>query len=353
MKKRNLLFILLITLFSCSQEELENQPIENSLALRSVEVSPIDQLVGIPVNITLPSGVAESRRVYMSTKKKSYTVNLNIEDDGSGRERWVINKYGTGYSLKALSSHNNNPYLYCNGTHPFLHTGPEKMALQITPTGNNNKFLITTQMQGTKYLYGMKYNSINILFDGNSPGVLGEWDIIPVESFELENISYRLESDDKTEIIPSFIDEIEVFNGGDIAQSMTASFSRTATETSSFSETKGFSLSVGASFKTGIPTLAEGQLNVTQTTTSSWTYGKSEAMADTRNYTFNLQVPAKTKYKAKLVVAMYKTSATYVATYKSNSGKIMTLTGKWSGIKAGKITYDIYKDEVLVNRIIK
>lgn len=351
MKRLNLLFILLIALCSCSQEELENEPKENDATLRSVSLSPIDQLVGIPVNITLPSGVTNSRRVYMSTKKKSYTVNLNIEDDGSGRERWMISKYGTGYSLSALSSYNKNPYLYCNGTHPFLHKGPEKMALQITPTGSNNKFLITAQNQGTKYLYGMKYNSINILFDGNRPGTLGEWEIIPIESFELENISYTLEADDKTEIIPSFIDEIEVSNGGDVMQSMAVAFSRTATETSSFSKTEGFSLSVGASFETGVPILAEAKLNVTQTTTASWTYGKSESKADSRNYTFNLQVPAKTTYKAKVVVAMYKASATYVATYRSSTGKIMTLAGKWSGIKAGKITYDIYKGGVLVSKI--
>ncbi|PXV69149.1 toxin ETX/toxin MTX2 [Dysgonomonas alginatilytica] len=315
--------------------------------------SPIDQLVGIPVNITLPSGVAESRRAYISTKKKDYTVNFNYEDDGSGRERWVISKYGTGYSLRALSCHNNNPYLYSNGTHPFLHTGPEKMVLQIAPTGSNNKFLITTQNQGTKYLYGRTYNSVNIIFDGNYPGSLGQWEIIPVEPFQLESISYTLEADDKTEIIPSFIDEVSVYNNGDVAQSMSVTYSKTATESSSFSDTRGFSFSVGASFKTGIPVLAEGQLNVTQTTTASWTYGKSETEADSRSYTFNLQVPAKTTYKAKIVVAMYKASATYLATYKSNSGRRITLTGKWSGVKAGKISYDIYKSGVLVSKMQK
>lgn len=112
MKKHNLLFILLIALISCSQEEQENEQKGNNLTLRAVVASPIDQLVGIPVTITLPSGVAESRRAYLSTKKKNYTVNFNYEDDGSGREKWVIGKYGSGYSLRALSCHNNNPYLY-------------------------------------------------------------------------------------------------------------------------------------------------------------------------------------------------------------------------------------------------
>ena len=353
MKKHYLLFSLLILLFSCSQDELEQKHNNNESELRAVVASPIDQLVGIPVTITLPSGVAESRRAYLSTKKKDYTVNFNYEDDGSGRERWIISKYGNGYSLRALSCHNNNPYLYSNGTYPYLHTGPEKMVLQIVPTGTNNKFLITTQNQGTRYLHGRTYNSVNIMFDSSNTGSLSQWEIIPVESFQLESISYTLEADDKTELIPSFIDEVEVYNGSDLTQSMAVAFSRTATETSTFSQTKELSLSIGTSFKTGIPILAEGQLNVTQTTSTSWTYGKSETIADTRSYTFNLQVPAKTTYKAKVVVAMYKASATYVATYKSDSGKKITLTGKWNGVKAGKISYEIYKSGALVSKMQK
>ena len=50
---------------------------------------------------------------------------------------------------------------------------------------------------------------------------------------------------------------------------------------------------------------------------------------------------------------MYKASATYVATYKSDSGKKITLTGKWNGVKAGKISYEIYKSGALVSKMQK
>lgn len=179
------------------------------------------------------------------------------------------------------------------------------------------------------------------------------WEIRPIEEYTLEDITYSLSPDDKIIPMPDFFEEVEVKNNGDILQTMNVQYSQSATESSKFSKTIGLSLTIGASVSVGVPILAGGSLNVSQTTSTTWSYEKAESKGDTRTYNFKLDVPARSTYRAKVMVSIYSASATYTAYYRSKSGRPLVLSGKWTGLKAGTIRYEIYNGGTLIRSFNK
>lgn len=169
------------------------------------------------------------------------------------------------------------------------------------------------------------------------------WCVTPVEDFSLKEITYSLSSGDGAVPIPSFMDEYIINNRTGTQQSMNATFSSKATTTSNFSENKGLQIQTGISVKVGIPTILEATLNTSITTTASWTYGNSESKEDSRSYNFSIIVPAYSQYRATVTVALYNATTSYKAKYRGNTtGKIIEKAGRWNGVLAGLIIYDIY-----------
>lgn len=366
----NWLLFLIIILSSCNDnfldvpatlEEIETK----SNILNNYPDNPISQLTGIPVHIVMPAGRIDPKEFYFSARWDKGNTILSSIDDNSGRQQFLIepapnNTYymrivGGGYKNGSIFTVTGNTFndLGLTFTQPST---TSRTVWSIEEVGDTEEYKISYMLktnnpyQYKTYLRAWQYGSSHLRFDQTN-NELGNWKICPIETFSLESVSYKLEAGDILKTLPSFVDEITVNNFTPIQQSMTANFSRRASESSSFSKTKGLSLNVSLSSGIGVPILAEGKLNVSTTTSSSWTYGKTETQEDGRSYSFPLIVPANSTYKARVTVAMYDATATYLATYKGDTtGKKLILIGKWHGIKAGTITYDIFDK---TGRIVK
>lgn len=359
MKSYLILFSATLFFASCSQDDaLQNTPESVGVVERTASdnYDYIEQLVTqqIPVNIYLPENVANDTRMYLSGKKETNRVGLWSVDKGTGQEKFYIQKTKIVngkqyYKIIALGGVWKNKTWVGDEpayTEPVLWDIPPKNQgdWYFELLESTNKYRIIGPNSGGRYLQAISYGNRYLKMDKKLPTFsFADWFIVPINDLEIVSISYFLTSDNRTIERPSFITEATVVNRSDTQQSMTFSFSSTASETSNFSKTRGASLTVGAAVKVGIPLFAAGTLNTSTTTSQSWTYGKSEAKSETRSYSFPVVVPGRTTLTAKAVVSMYDVSAKYVIEYRVKGiEKTIKLQGEWVGIKAGAVNYEIY-----------
>lgn len=356
----NFLFMIIVVLFFSCESDFIDTPKEKSEKIETKSLSaeipnPISQLTGIPVNIIMPAGSINNSEYYFSARPDKSNTILHPVDDKSGRQQWYIEQAPSGYYLRVkggvyggrviLNAIRNNLQDLGLSIEP---ANVIKTPWQIEQVGNTDKYKISYLLTVNNpnwyktYIRAWQYGSTHLRFDQTNNS-LGDWEIRPVEEFELKNISYALEESDVVTKIPSFFEDINLSNQSPIQQSMTATFTSKALESSSFSRTEGISINTSLELTVGAPLIAEGKLITSVASNKSWTFGKSESREDTRSYSFNLAVPPHSIYKARIVVALYNANVTYIATYiQPTSKKEIKLKGKWNGIVAGEINYEIY-----------
>ncbi len=381
MKKFILVILIPFFFCQCQKEVVVVEPQPQMAPVPNIPPThPLKQFEGIPVYIYPPAGPGVAEGVYLTEYPSNIPVKyLKLRSLFVGNEtkyritqQWYL-KAGTGlrsncfsiesrmrdlsqdeiYSLFSVrerfatmsKSHfisisfdaNNNPTKSLFSDTPCYFNISE----EVVGSGRNT---IRPYAQTDQYFLRYPYYGEDLYFAANDNSQFREFIISPVEDFELSEVRYSLQSGDGALPIPSFVDEIIVSNRTGQQQSMSASFTRKASETSSFSKTKNISLSLAASVKVSVPIInLDASLSVSRTSSNTWTFGNSETQEDSRTYSFSLVVPPYSNYRATISVAMYEATATYTAVYRGvNSGRTVTLTGKWNGIKAGLITYDIY-----------
>lgn len=353
MKIKNLILICFIFLVSCNQEESIIDNPQSAIELRSASgMNPIDEIAGIQVHLKIPSLTHNSK--FLSARQSNREPCLYHVDDNSGRQKWLIEKVGTGYMIKAVSGVKNN-WLHLGlkaeetqGVWPRMQSyyTASNMLWDFDRVGNTNLYRVSIRSKNKNtevYLSAMSATKTDdlILSKMDNSG-LQLWEIEAIETFEIENISYEVNSADYIKAKPSFISKTTAINNTSVAQTMSIVFQERASESSSFSKTTSISTTIAAGGKVGIPLLAEGSLNMSNTTSKSWTYGSSETKEDSRSYSFNIIAPPNTTVTAKAIVAMYDVSVTYIATLRGRtSGKQVKLSGVWQGIKASDITYEL------------
>ncbi|MCC8186954.1 MAG: ETX/MTX2 family pore-forming toxin [Bacteroides sp.] len=305
---------------------------------------------------------------YLGVSQDKTTASLYNSDDYSGRQRWLVSMvYFTNwdrdreeeymhyyYSFKAVGgTDGQNVYI----GHYTTNTLPAKV-----PMGYDfiERFDFD-KIDGTKFYYLSSYypNSPNYLSHINNNIVRTSkgngdqlWEVEPVDSYRLINLSWKLNPSDIITTLPDFIQETTVINNSSITQTMSATYTKSATETSTFSEIEGLTVNISTTAKVGVPFIADGKINTSTTTSSSWQYGGSDSQQDQRSYDFPLNVPPYTTVTSKVMVQMSKLTATYVATYRGEtSGAILELEGKWEGVQTGNIYYEI--TEQGTGRILK
>ncbi len=320
---------------------------------------PIDQIEGIPVYLVLPAGVAANDDRFLTAHSKNGSVLLFYwEAAQGGRQKWLIDKgipspgEAPSYRIRAVQGDSKGRNILVGGTaisdtqlQLGLQSNPHQSTSYRWSIMGNNRY--TFRYLFFYYLQGIQYNNNSVgLINAYSPtNNMCFWEVRPVENFTLKTLTYTLEANDNLVPAPNFMEEVNVYNGTAITQSMTASFTRKASETSHFSKTNGLSVTLSTTAKVGVPILINGQLTVSTTTSQSWTFGTSETQEDTRNYSFPLMVSPHSSFKARVTVAMYNASATYIATYVGQTtGRELILTGKWEGIKAGNVSYSIFDE---------
>lgn len=177
--------------------------------------------------------------------------------------------------------------------------------------------------------------------------------VVPIETFKIERVEYHLDETAMASPMPDFVVTWSTTNRTSVAQQMSTNFSSTATETSSFSNTAGVSVTVSGSLKVKIPLLVDSSIQLSTSSSYSRTWGESESTSDSRNYNFQIIVPAFSRVVASAQVAMSKLQVGYTTYLKGiTTGREIRISGIWEGIECGMINssytqYDLDSNEAI------
>jgi hypothetical protein len=155
-------------------------------------------------------------------------------------------------------------------------------------------------------------------------------------------------------VAPDFVVNWSANNATSVSQQMSTNFGSTASKTSTFSKTLGVSLSVSGSVKVSIPFIADGKITTTVNTSASATWGESETTQDTRNYNFQIIVPAMRRVVASATVSRYHMQLGYTAYLTGvSTGRVIKVKGVWDGVDCTDIITNFTEYDLLTNAYIK
>lgn len=327
---------------------------KSSLSASSVP-SVLSQLEGIPVNIKLKSG--NRNYSYLSTNKKNAQVDLHSIDDGSLKQRWLIGyngrsisveggAYTNGYIYADTGQGNLNPKIINTGfMSAFIQEGPVESSYYICALSSK---LPSTFME-TYYLYSVDAVNRGILFEKESKtGGRHIWEIIPVETFTLTDVSYFMDAGDRIDSSLVYVRNYSLDNRGfPNPANHKVTISEKYETFSQFTEVKGLKMtnkiSNSASVKIGIPLISiGGGVDWEKTTEKSWSY--STTQSETKQFTFtdeySIVVPANLLTTLQVYKMNYNLNVSYVGTLVGNTtGRKIKLKGKWSGSIVSKFVY--------------
>ena len=357
MRKVMFLLLSMFAFVSCEQEELlselhvpDNK--NETPVTRGVSDIPdaLSQLNGIPVNI---KSVANGK--YLSAKSSGDGIYLAPNDDGSLRQRWNIKKGANFFDgdnvtlIGGNSSYTGAKICIVNEIIPQLWKGYSSniaigsgdggITYYISSPGEINPPPLEPGMINRRFFQPKNVNSDQVRSDFNHynyKGDLVKWDIIPVDNFRVEEITYDLTTDDNLSVIPTQIANKTLVNDTDVPATRTLSFQETVTNESSFSELMGLKITdkISATHKFGIAKFLNGEYTMETTSEQTWNYtvGNKETQSYTISETVTQEIPPRTTIEAKLMATKYSATMTYVAKlYGINCGKTIYLKGKWNG----------------------
>lgn len=364
MKKNMFLLLCALALVSCEQEdvkfEFQTGSNENEFPLtRSASDVPaaIDQLDGIPVNIKS----AYSKK-YLSVISDDGEVALSNDDDGSLRQRWFLKEDLTSlYPYKIIPLYRfdkfNNPMIvighYKGGQYgPFVNETIINQGVFRISNFDSFGFYFGTMQEGGLppigtpidplrmkiYMQPVNMNSNELVIDDNYyKGDQVKWEIIPVDEFRIEDITYDLTKSDQLSVIPVQIANKTLVNDTDLPATRVISFQETVTNESSFSDTEELKVNVSTSTsaKIGLASFIEGNFSMSASVDKTWSYtvGGKESKSYAISESITQEIPPRTTIKAELVATKYDADLTYIAKmYGINTGKTIYLKGKWKGV---------------------
>lgn len=251
-------------------------------------------------NIRVYGGV-NNGRVLLSCGGTGERVDLWTTDDGSGRQRWILEPLAMG----------------C-------------FRIRVKGGVNNGRALLSCSGDGTR---------VDLWTTDDNSG-RQQWVLVP-EDVELDRIDFSL-AGATTSTQPDFVDVSDVENTGSGPLISTAQYTKSAVVTSSFEQKHSFSFSITGTKNFGTPVFASGSLEVSTSTTHSWTYATSQTRQDTRSYTLQVTVPPQKRSIVKVAVTMMKLDVPYVAVGTSKlTGETVRVAGIWQGITAGHIAHKV------------
>ena len=141
----------------------------------------------------------------------------------------------------------------------------------------------------------------------------------------------------------------EVIVRNDSAKATTtpsATLTYTYASTKNWSNTAGLKVGVKASFKTGIPFISEGKLEVSVEGSYSYTWGETSSKSVTDSWVVPVQVPPKSRVRVQGTVTESVIDVPYTANIlaRRSDGTIRTLqniSGVYRGVVVGRLTVDV------------
>ena len=355
---KKLLFLLpILALFACeqlSEDDLTSSIIPTKPTLTSTTRSaisanfdPLDQLVDIPVNVL---NIGNTQNRYLSAQPSGNIVLLYNKDDGSLRQRWFIKRKrlilsGGNKDFNDLSQYpvigkdrnNNARLMYDPFGEPYFGLFLYDIYGTSLYTISDGKSIMRSSNQSTNlHLQPTSSTSTNLILSSTRSDN-ANWEIQPVGEFKVIDIAYVQTTSSLIIRNDQRIDRAIINNDRDESITYHFSVNGSYNETSNFSTTEGVSVSITETVKVGIPIIKDiaGDITVstTQTSSKSWTFGKSESKSKTIQHTVDVPIPGRSQTVLEAYMTSYDTSVTYVATLQNMSNnKTFKVKGTWSGI---------------------
>lgn len=166
------------------------------------------------------------------------------------------------------------------------------------------------------------------------------------EEYIFEDVQYDLNSMKLLGEKPLSIKEQTVENPTNATLMQQIMFSHTHTDTKTWAHTLGCKLGVKTSFKTGVPFIAEGKVEVSFEASYSYTWGGSAQDAKTDTWSATLSAPPHSHLRATGVVTQASISVPFTAklTKRKSDGSQETvplLSGIYEGVNVSKFHVEI------------
>lgn len=302
---------------------------------------------GVVYNVQVYRGISNDRRL-LSTNGNGEVSLWNVDDD-SNRQKWRFEKLSDGtYNIRVLGGVTNGRVL--------LSTGGDGARVDLWTTDDNSgrqRWILEPLEVGCFHVRvkgGVNTGRVLLSCAGDGSRVdlwttddysgRQQWMLLP-ENIEITSLTFHTNSG-LAATMPEFISEASVYNDTSVTQTMTAVFTRKATESSSFEHQHSLTFGVSGTKNFGTPVFAQGSITVSASTTNTWTYGSNQSREDTRSYNMPVVVlPGKRVY-TKAVISMTKLDVPYtISGYSKLTGQTFTANGIWRGVQAGNIEFSL------------
>lgn len=358
--KKGLVFLSALILVSCQNDLEDNldKGLTGALQTKSSVSAPsvLSQLSGIPVNLKMKGG--NLRNPYLSARTGDNKVVLHSQDDGSLRQRWLITSSGS--LIKVEGGAQTNGYLVPIGSPgsyvPKLVNNSLMTNIRMEEGSVESTFYIYTQYSKPssispvkEYLYSKDAVNIDLAFaEENKIGGRHVWEIVPVESFTLKDVTYFMDYGDRVDSSLVFIRNYDMDNRTN-PNPITHTFhiEETYSVTSLFSTVTGLNMSNKISnsttYKAGLPTIdVSGTVNFENLTERTWSVTTTDTESKSYSWKDDITtiVPANTYMRWQVYMMVYKFDVSYVGTLVGNvTGRTIRLKGRWTGSMGSKFKY--------------
>ncbi len=172
-----------------------------------------------------------------------------------------------------------------------------------------------------------------ISFSKYSKSPRQEFEIIPVESFKIEEIKFNLDASPVLTKLPDIILNDKYINNGPVDQSHKFTLTETVQESSNYNRKTSYNVNVSTEIKAKVPFIASGKINTSATFGQEYTYGKSETKTKTISREYPINIPARHKAEISLALFNYNMDVEYIAVCRGlTSGKVVNIKGRWNGV---------------------
>jgi hypothetical protein len=142
-----------------------------------------------------------------------------------------------------------------------------------------------------------------VIYGGTGPGDQqgGLWnsgEVDPVQSFEIERLDYDVDKSKVVQTRPHDLYRQELNNETSVEQTSSIGGSETLSESSGWTTKFGFKVGTKINFKTGIPIVAEGKIEVSAEVSSEFTWNGSTTRSKTWQYSAQAKVGPRSKVLA-------------------------------------------------------
>lgn len=193
--------------------------------------------------------------------------------------------------------------------------------------------------QGSSGLwYDIYYNVISvndakISFSKYTKSPRQEFEIIPVETFQIQSIKFNIDASAVLTKLPEIVLIDRFTNNGPVDQTHKFTLTEIITETSTFTRKTTYNVSASTEIKAKVPFIASGKITTSISFGQEYTYGRSESLSRTISREYPIVVPAGYNAEVTLSLLKYNMDVEYEATCRGlTSGKIITIKGRWTGV---------------------